>query len=249
MNDNRALQLRRGRLALLMVMLLVLADFGMSAARAEPAEVNIDETGIRQAFVDLGVEESVHDGLIEKLKAGESLDSDTEVAPIAETQVTSGGVVQSRAVYADGSVSVTTVGSESAVAVAPGVAGMEQPQVAPMSVRGCQAIPNSGGWIRRVNCVIKFDSATFGFGFVGDYSVKTGAGRIDRVSKRDDWYYNRLPTRELMARDLKLGRKLSTSSMYAWAHSWHTTKIASVTTTRYLEFRVKGSAWSATWTR
>lgn len=124
---------------------------------------------------------------------------------------------------------------------------MDQPPITPRSVRGCRAIPNSGGWIRRKNCIIKLDSIGIGFGFVGDYSVKSGAGRIDRASKRDDWHYNRVPGRNLIGRDLKLGRKLSTSKIYAWAHSWHTTEMGGVTTTRYLEFRVKGSAWTAQW--
>lgn len=247
MSTVREVALRRGGVAFVLVLFLLLADLGVSAARAEPSNFDLDEVEIRQAFDDLGVDGDVQDSLIAKLQSGQLLDSDAGVKPVDETELAVDGATQVKATYPDGSVSVTTVGSEYAVASAPGVHGVEVPAITPMSVSGCQAIPNSGGWIRRTNCAIKWDSATMGFGFVGNYSVKSGAGRVDGAWARDGWYYNRLPGRVVDSHNLRIGRTVSTSSHYAWARLYYRTIFGGISTTRYLEFRVKGSAWSAVW--
>lgn len=53
---------------------------------------------------------------------------------------------------------------------------------------GCDSLPNSGGWIRRADCFV-YDSVNFLRGVSAsayfDYSVKSGAGRIDRISAND----------------------------------------------------------------
>jgi len=156
------------------------------------------------------------------------------------------GETVTREVYADGSVAVMSVELPEAAATE-GQPGQISTQAAP-TVSGCQAISNKDGWKRRTNCVVRWKSVTLGMGFQANYSVKSGAGRVDKITSREDLTYNNTPGRKVTAQSTKVGRTLSTSTMYAWGQTWIKTETAGVTKTWYLELRVKGSAWATQWT-
>lgn len=58
------------------------------------------------------------------------------------------------------------------------------------TISGCQALPDSGGWKRRVDC-LAYDSLGTGPAFVSisskfDYAVKSGGGRITAIAPNDE---------------------------------------------------------------
>lgn len=58
------------------------------------------------------------------------------------------------------------------------------------TVSRCQALPDSGGWKRRVDCLV-YDSKGTGPAFVSistqiDYAVKSGGGRITAIAPNDE---------------------------------------------------------------
>ncbi|WP_246957203.1 hypothetical protein [Brachybacterium sp. Marseille-Q7125] len=67
------------------------------------------------------------------------------------------------------------------------------------------------------------------------------------MKPREDLTYNNVPSRTVTAQSTYIGRKTSTSSMYAWGSTWIKSEIAGVTKTWCLELRVTGSAWGTQW--
>lgn len=78
-------------------------------------------------------------------------------------------------------------------------------------VSGCDALPNLNGWIRRADCTV-YDSMTppiISGWFQVNYSVKSGAGRIDGNPWGEGmWCIDGYPTGE----DIRVVRRLSSGS-------------------------------------
>lgn len=144
-------------------------------------------------------------------------------------------------VYADGSVAVMSVELPTSGSNSTGIGTRS------VGVSGCHAISDKDGWKRRTDCLVQWKSVALGMGFEANYSVKSGGGRVDSVTSRKDLTYNNTPGRKVTDQSTYVGRKTSTSSMYAWGRTWIKTEVAGTSKTWYLEIRVKGSAWAEQW--
>ena len=121
--------------------------------------------------------------------------------------------------------------------------GEVQPLSRSGSVKGCSAIPDSGGWKRRINCRAYSSKGSDVSGFFRvDYSVKSGAGRIDRAYSPE---VQTLPG--VLCNDPKLTIVRKTSRGTAPAVARMTTQCSFLTIgssyTAWMEVNARGSVW------
>ncbi|UFU04258.1 hypothetical protein LQF12_06665 [Ruania suaedae] len=109
---------------------------------------------------------------------------------------------------------------------------------------GCNSLPSQNGWIRRADCFI-YDSMTppvVSGSFYFDYSVKSGAGRVDQVypSTAQQWCGPSTPTNS----SLTINRSVSSGSAPARADHRFNCDLGPTSVPQLQTIWVLTSAWS-----
>lgn len=110
-------------------------------------------------------------------------------------------------------------------------------------VKGCSAIPDSGGWKRRINCRAYSSKGSEVSGFFRvDYSVKSGAGRIDRAYSPE---IQTFPGVVCSDPKISVVRKVSQGKAPAVARMTSQCSFLKIGSsyTAWMEVNVRGSAW------
>lgn len=193
--------------------------------------------GIQAELQHYGVPVAQQEDLIAGIRAGESWDSLGGGSPVSIDQLTTGETVER---FADGSIKVTQVETPtSAIEPAPGTVG-------PMAVTGCRALSNSAGWIRRADCRVRVSYAVIWMEFTADYSVKSGAGRVDAVRQASMG----VTFGDYKGLKLSITRKLNSGSAPATARITATSWVGPIEQanvykgTAWMQLNVLTSAWT-----
>ncbi len=196
-----------------LVTVLALGAASPAMAESSPAGTSEQIPAAALADVDqhlqgLGVSSSDREGLIDSLIRGEAWDSMNGAKPVSVDSTTPGKTVTR---FADGSITVSSVEQPSRISSSDTKGVSRAAKLAPP--RGCKALPNSKGWIRRADCTVKVDLVLIMLAFEADYSVKSGYGRIDAVrypqARTIGGWHDSL--------SLKIGRKVSSGKAPATA--------------------------------
>lgn len=169
-------------------------------------------------------------------------------AVVSVTPINDGSWQGTKTTYADGTVDIvkvelpkTTLSYDPRLSPAIGTTMLSRSG----HVDGCTAIPDSGGWKRRINCRVYSSQGSEVDGFFrADYSVKPGGGRIDHV------YSPEIQTSAgVTCKDpqLSITRKVNQGSAPAVARMTASCSFLKVgsTYTAWMELRAYGSVWVA----
>lgn len=157
----------------------------------------------RSEFERYGVPLEKQEELIANHEAGKLWDSNSGATAVTTESNAAGETIQR---FADGSIAVTSVEQPAAT----------QGEVTPMAVSRCRAVPGSGGYQKRVDCLVNKNTVQTNQSFEADYQVKSGAaGRILAVRNPVYWCY--FPGCKMSSPDLRITRSTSSGSTPATA--------------------------------